>query len=590
MKIPTNKLEKFAREHIDQCLASQTSRLNQYTLYSNYVLSGSENPSQAALFNKTYAYIDDLESLLYSPVSLRFHIGDEDDPNILNVAKGRAASGKLRNLERRSETDTLLSESVFWSLVKGKAFIKSNFRRGNFSTSLVQPECFGVYNEIHNKLDEDMECFVHSILITADQFARLVWNKPNRDELLRKAKNYVNNPEGPPGRGADRQVITGGLYPFQPAGTGTPNRTSGIVDWMGLPKPIIGPQVERNLLRLDELWVWNNDQEDWSTFQLIGNDILIMGDVQLINAFAYDPKTHHSVAELKGKHPFTEIGPNRIDGYFWGRSEIQNVALLQEALNSRINGINKLLRKQEDPTRTFVGASGINQVAYSRFNKPGSFYAEQNPNAKIQLDKIDVPADLGGWMHEIERMFDEMGGLPPIARGRGEAGVRSGNHAETLIRMFSPRFKDRALLVERDVEALGGLHLDMARVHIAKKITAWVPKDAAGLEEDDLPNPLILPPAEGLVPVRFAFADLEEDVTLSIDSHSSSPAFSKEAMTLAFDLLKIGAMGPEDVVEHVDVSDPAELTAGIVRREIAKAKAVREQEALKLIAHAPKKG
>jgi hypothetical protein len=44
-------------------------------------------------------------------------------------------------------------------------------------------------------------------------------------------------------------------------------------------------------------------------------------------------------------------------------------------------------------------------------------------------------------------------------------------------------------------------------------------------------------------------------------------------------------MGPEDIVDHLDVSDPDELRMGILRREIAKAKAQKEQEAIKLLSH-----
>ncbi len=70
------------------------------------------------------------------------------------------------------------------------------------------------------------------------------------------------------------------------------------------------------------------------------------------------------------------------------------------------------------------------------------------------------------------------------------------------------------------------------------------------------------------MPVWFSLADLDDDVTLTIDSHSSSPAFSAEARSLTFDLFKIGAMGAEEVLERSDVSDPEELTAGVQRRAI----------------------
>ena len=53
---------------------------------------------------------------------------------------------------------------------------------------------------------------------------------------------------------------------------------------------------------------------------------------------------------------------------------------------------------------------------------------------------------------------------------------------------------------------------------------------------------VLVPPAPGLVPVFFTFADLSDDVSLTVDSHSSSPAFSADAKALAFDLLKVGGL------------------------------------------------
>jgi hypothetical protein len=180
-----------------------------------------------------------------------------------------------------------------------------------------------------------------------------------------------------------------------------------------------------------------------------------------------------------------------------------------------------------------------------------------------------------------------MGGLPPIARGRGDSGVRSGSHAETLVRMFSPRFKDRALLIERDVEALGAVFLDMAKAHVDKKLIAWIPANAAPLEGEK-PDPLIVPPAPGFVALPFQFSDLDDDAVVTIDSHSSSPAFSAEAKQLVFDLLKIGAMAAEDVVQKVDIDDPEGLVAGIQRRAIARQKMEQEALALKAQTHSKK--
>lgn len=598
MRIPQRHREKFVRETANDCLVSQTDRINRGSYFKNYALFGSETPNSPAIYNKTYAYLDDLESLLYSPVSLRFHIGDPDLPNILEQAKGRASAQRLRTLARRSDTDTLISEGVFWSLVKGKTFIKQDYKRGGFSPTLIQPESMGVLYEHYSRLDEGMEAFVYSSLITPYQFERMIANNPDREALRKKASRHMReNKNGPsPSDGAMKQVIVGGLYPFQPAGSGSPNNTRGIVDWMGGPNPDLSAKVLQSLMQLDEVWIWDdgrwNEAEKkvmpgWATFKLIGDDMLIWGKDLTANLMAWNPESLMEIPELMNKHPFHEICPNRLDGYFWGRSEIVNVALLQEAINSRINGINRLLRLQEDPPTYFKGSTGVNQVALSRFNKPGGYWTDTSPNADMKKMGPELPPDLAASLHEYERMFDEMGGLPPIAKGHGEAGVRSAGHAETLVRMFSPRFKDRALLVERDVEGIGAGMVDLARVHEAKKLVAWVPTELAGLEADK-PNKLIIPPAEGLSAVTFSFADLDDDVTVTIDAHSSSPAFSAEAKALVFDLLKIGAMGPEDVVERVDIGDPGELEAGILRRRIAAAKAQQEENQLKLV-HGSKK-
>jgi hypothetical protein len=585
MQIPRKKLETFVNDIVNQCFSSRQERANRGTFFQNYFMTGSSDQANAALFNKVYSSLDDLESLLFSPVSLRFHIGDPDIPNVLNEAKGRAAATRLRNYARKSETDTMISAATRVGLVKGKGFIKQLWKRGEFAPELVQPEDIGVLRENHTQLDEDMEAFSHSMLITPYQFLRLIENHPDKADLIKKGRRYTREDTGnlPSTQNASMQIVVGGLYPFQPAGMAPSGIRGTIVDWMSQPKPQLSPEVSQTLMELKETWVWDDDRQDWATFQSIGNDMLIMGKYQLINALGYDPTTFKCAPCLKGVHPFREFCTNPVDDYFWGRSEISHLVGLQEAINARITGTNKLLRLQEDPTTKFIGSTGVNQIALSRYQKPGGYWTDTNPQAKVERDTITIPQDIWASLQEYERMFDEIMGLPPTARGKSDVGVRSAAHANTLVRQFSPRFKDRALLCERNVEALGGLMLDMCRAHDDRKMTAWVPAESAGLEGPVMPEPLIIAPAKGLQPVRFAFSDLPDDVTLTVDSHSSSPAFQMDAQTLAFDLVKVGAMSPSDLVEHVDAPDPDELQMGIVRREIARAEQQKEAEKLQLI-------
>lgn len=590
MRIPRKDLKQFVRGLTNQCLSSRDNRANRGQLFQSYYSSGSSDPSNPAMYNKTFASIDDLESLLYSPVSLRFHIGDPDIPNVVNEAKGRAAAARIRQHCRQSDADSMISQAVCSGLVEGIGIIKMLYKRGAFLPTLVPPTEFGVYRENHTKLDPDMEAFVHTTQITQHQFLRLIAGRPDEVELARKSKKYVKEATGGLNdtRGSAMNIVVGGLYPLQAAGGGV-SQTRGIVDWMSSPRPEMSPEVEHSLMDLDELWVWDDEREDWTTFSTIGDDIFLMGRYSLQNALAYDTEKKMSAPHLKGVHPFNTFCPNPVPWYFWGMSEIARLMMLQEAINSRIVGINKMLRKEEEPSTKFIGGTGVNQLALSRFNKPAGYYVESSPQAKIERDLVTIPQDIWNSLHEYERMFDDLMGIPPTAKGHGEKGVRSANHAEALVRMFSPRFKDRALLTQRDVESFGGFMLDMSRAHDAKKMCAWVEKSAAGVEGDEEVLKFAVPPAEGMVPVLFGFDDLSDDLTLTVNSHSSSPAFAQDHKSLVFDLVKIGGMSPADALDELDVTDPEALQMGVTRRDIAKAKAQQAAEQAKLQAHGGKK-
>lgn len=583
MMIPSRKISGFVSEITQQCFSSRKTRISRGIMYENFFSVGNSDPTNPALFQKIYESLDNVASLLYSPVSLRFIIGDQDEPNLLMQAKCKRSAAKIRNYAERSDTDSMISAAVLSSLKRGKSFIKQLWRKDTFRPCLISPDDMGVLRENVLQLDEDMEAFSHKMLITPWQFARLVANHPNERELVKEAKRYVRSSTGEDmAKAATMQVTVGGLYPFQLAG-GQASNARGVVDWLSQPTPEMSPDVQGNLLELDETWIWDDRREDWATFQLVGGKMLIMGDMNFLNALAYDPVTKQSAPSLKGKHPFHEFCVNPLDDppYFWGDSEIRRLIPLQEAINSRIAGVNKMLRMEEEPTRTFTGGFGINQEAVSRINKPGGWWADSNPSAKATKETVTIPQDVWNALHEYERMFDDIEGVPPIARGKGESGVRSHLHAETLVRQFSPRFKDRALLAERSVSSLGGTMLDMCRAHDDTKMIAWAPAAEAGDEGVNPDTLKIAPPAPGFVAIPFKFGDLPEEVTLRVDSHSSSPAFAQDAKALHFDLLKVGAEGPEDLIEHVDATNPEELEFGIARRAIARAEEQKRQDQLK---------
>ncbi len=581
MKLPSKDIGEFASDLLEKCSVSRSERLQRGTLLKNLFLTGNED-GNPAIYNHSYAFLDNLSSYLYSPVELRFNIDFYGSSNPVERAKMRAATSEFHKYFRRSGIDTKLEEGVTWALDKGKTFIKLKWTNDGLGGDLLQPEVMSVLEENLSSLNEQ-DAFIQSTFITPDRLWRRLRTNPNRDTLMRRAQQYLT-----PGKGVSesdaqlRQVIVGGIQPYvsssQPS-TGT----RGQVNWLNPPSPQFSAQVAASLIPFHEAWVWNDDvgeEGDWTTIQFVGNDLVVAGDITHRNIFAdqFDPANTAKTLvpsdhnPLTGKHPFIEICPNPLDGYFWGRSELCNVGLLQKSINCRVDGINQMLRRQEDPPKFFSGMNGMKASAYSMMKKAGGYLTDSNPNAKVHDLYPQLPEKLFESLHEFEGMFDKMAGFTPQMSGRGESGVRSQGHAESLIRTGSPRFKDRALAIERQVEEMGGIVLDMLKAHVGKPLEAWLPKQDAGIE-GELPaeDPLDMPPVPGTVSVEFLFHDLPDNAKVVVDSHSSSPAFAQETRTLMFDLLKVNAIDAEQLLLHLHPPGMDAMVENLQRAKAEKA-------------------
>jgi hypothetical protein len=588
MRIPSSRVGTFAADVFSQCNASRSSRIQRGTVFRSLYLLGTENGTPAT-YPETFAFIENLSSFLYSPVELRFVIDCYGKSNQLERAKMKAASSEFHKQFRRSNTDTLLDDATTWALVKGKTFIKNSWTNEGFKDILVQPEAMGVLEENLRSLD-DQDAFCHTTYMTPDRLYRMLKTNPNRDELMRKAMKYSIQGKGnddPERESTLRQIVVGGLYPYAPAGQSTGN-ARGNVDWLSAPSPSFAAEVIANLIPVHELWVWDDERDnekegldgEYTTIQFVGEDLVISGELTHRNLFAdqFDPAnrekklTPTSHNPLAGHHPFSEICPNQLDGYFWGRSECCNVALLQKSINSRVDGINNMLRRQEDPPKFFSGTTGIKQTAYSIMKKAGGYLCDSNPGAKVQDLYPQLPEHIFESLHEFQQMFDRMAGFTATMSGRGESGVRSKEHAQALTSNASPRFKDRALTLERQIEAMGSLKLDMLKAHVPESIVAWVPKNDAGIEGQIPPeNVLEQPPIQGMVPIEFTFYDLPDNSKVTVDSHSSSPAFAHETKQDLFDLIKIGAIDGKQVLEHIGVPGADAMVEELERKQAAQA-------------------
>lgn len=593
----------WAAELIQACNADLEERLQRGAMYRNLYLTGDENGNPAT-YPKSYAYIDNLASMLFSPLELRYQIKFHGGGNATDRAMGRAASADLHEMMSDAGVYSSISDAVEWSLVKGLALVKLNWEGNGFASYMIQPEFLGVLRPDLNDLDRQ-DAFTHSTYYTPAHFHAAFSHLPNIDQIMKNVIRRGNRgrPDERPDRAnALKQIVLGGLNPFTQAGQSPAVSSSrGIVNWLGGPQPTFDPKVMAELVRLDELWVRDSMTGDWATFQTIG-DVVVTGldpggNPLIRNAFAdmFDtdnprkrlPEAFRNDNPLSGMQPFTAVCPNHLDGYFYGRSELCNVGALQMQINARLNGIGRLLRREENPPRMMTGVVGLSDAKYSAMDKPGGKYIDPSPNGKIQNLYQEIPKDLWESLHEYEVMYDGMAGLPPVLQGRGESGVRAQGHAETLTRNASPRFKDRALIIERAVSDIGQLALSMLRVMDNRTVVAWLKPDThnivAKMEPDD---PELEAPAEGMRQYPFKFYHIPHHTKVGVDSHSSSPVFVHEARQLIFDLVKIGAMTPEEAVEHLHPAGEDDIIAEMERREIQKQKTIESlppQDRIKLI-------
>ncbi len=584
MYVPSSKLGNWAKDLVDECSTSLHKRIERGSALRNLYLSGDcEGSSQ--IYNKCFSHIETLSAQIYSPVELRFNIDYYGFASAVEKAKAYTATNELYRDIRGSNCDIEFGDAVTWGLIKGKTFAKLLYGKDGLEPYIIQPEMMGVKREDVISLDKQ-EAFFQSTFYTPEAFYKFLSNNPEQEELFKKVGKYYASSENAPARDSEntmKRIILSGLYPVGSQDASSPSSGSrNLVDWMGGPAPDFAPEIIQSLIRLDEVWIMDDDREDWTTVQIVGDNV-VEGKTRHRNIFAdmYDPDNNKKSIKadsdnpLAGHHPYIEVSPNPLQGYFWGRSELCNVGLVQEAVNKRINGIGALLRKQEDPNYLFTGMTSSAKSTMAIMKKPGGHLVESNAGATGKALQTDLPEGLFKTLHEYIQMFDDMSGTKATLSGEGESGVRSSNHAETLVRMASPRIKKSALRVERQLEAFGGLALDILKAKVAKQFTAWVmPSEVktsilaalfAKFSEEEFEDA----PVHGMKPIKFLLGQLSPDCKVTVDSHSSSPVFSQEARELLFGLAKLGAVTPEFVLEHVNVPGADSAIQTLKQKEIA---------------------
>ena len=543
MKLPERHIGPWTREIITECTASKQTRRGLYRTYTNLFYAGTDSGNPAK-DNMCYAHVDKLSSYLFSPADVRFDVSFEVDETPRWHGAADITSRHMTREFRRTGCGLSFAQGVDGSLVKGCNLIKMTWGARGWQPHLIQPDMFGVMREDLQDLD-DQDAFTYSYYLTPSQFKRAMVSHPKASAIIGEVMNTHANAMQDEGYSQDyfHEIIAGGVNPI---GTSASSGQRGSVSYQATPQPMVSPRVAERLICIDEVWVMNDmarsGQGDWTTIRMVG-DVVIDGEYR-----------YRNMCDIPGDHPFIKVCPNEVAGYFWGRSELATVAQPQLWLNERLEDMDRIFRRQAQPSRAFTGFSSITDEKVRILNAPNGVLTDaQAPNAKIETLMPQMPPNAMEYLAMIKKVFEEAGGFTSMTSGQGEAGVRSGAQAQTLLRTSSPRLRDRALVVEDQCAKLGDLCLKLSQVKDARVFTQ--PKSKTGVAG-----------MFGKVE-QFMLSQLPDDVQVSVDSHTSSPAFSGDNQQLAFALAARGAIDGEALIKMTHPPYQDELVLAFRDRE-----------------------
>ncbi len=550
MRIPDNNrdLIDFAIQTAKDCMQSQSQRVSAYQQYGQVAETGRKEGG-LGLANLIYSHIDRLAAHLFSPSELRFTIDYENIYPKDWLAKGAVAARIVSRAWEQKNIDMLFGHGVKQSLTYGSCILKQLGGRdgeGIFQfkgAKLVMPWQFGVYNEGINDLSEQ-EAFCETDWLNRHEVWRRVRSLPAAEKLYRTIIGNANKEEGTGSPTSFmHQVLSTAI--LNTSTENVPPRPGGIVQLATGPNySTLTANVAIDLYPMQNLWVWDDERDDYTTIQFIEPNVLIAPLLKHTNLFVPDV------------HPYTFIQPNYEPGYIWGRSEIVDLLMLQAWLTEHLDDMKRLMGLQIDKLMAFPGYEGITDELYEQFRTSG--FAGLPQGVTVQDLTPKFPAEALPMIPQIIALMDRVSGFPPIMSGQGETGVRSGIQTDTLMKTGSPRLRDRSLLVERQCAA-------------AADTTLWLfqAKEAKAYWTD---------PEKG--ETDFLLSQIPEDRRIAVDSHSGSPIYHDDNMQLLAFGLKAGIITGESFIEQSSLAHKDVLVERLREKEASQLKLMLEHPEL----------
>jgi hypothetical protein len=529
MRIPSNEIlrEQFYRDLIEKCMVSLQERKGDYASLRSFFLFGSGPDESPTIFNKIYPHIDQLTSFLYSAETTRFSINvgaSVPDQEHIKIPRLTLA---LNDEWLNSNADQVFSSALTWALCFNSTFIKLVYNNG-IHPYMVEPASMGVLREDTPYTDRQ-EAIVQTYYITKSELYNRLYSHPKRESIVKRITTSIHTKTEDLPEGVDRIIMS----QSNPTIYGQVN-----LDLSGMNR--YKARVAEETVKMYELWVWNDETEDYQCVTMADPDI-----------FIYDRPGASMF--LKGELPFVQICPNPQYDYYWGQSEVQRLVFLQQLRNNRMTEILDLLSKQVNPPTALTGFTGILDEKNFALNRAGGLLASDMPNAKAERLAPDMPSSLFEVIHEVDAMFSEASGISSVLQGKGESGVRSSGHASQLARLGSSRAKKRALIVEDSLEKVATLYLKLMQAY-----------DKTHFKDEDNH--------------QFIAEQFTKDYVVKVDAHSNSPIFTEDLRQLAFNLFKAKAIDTESLLDLLEPPMKQLLKDKLKKKEKAAANQPQQQE------------
>ena len=560
MIIPKDPVERHQlySELVRQCLASRSERFEFYRTCRNYYLFGS--PDEGGVpYNKIASTIETLSSFIYAPDSVRFaiHLGTSADEG--DVYKVQPLAREISEQWRMSGTHLRFGMGAKWALVFGIMLMKVQWRRGIARTYLVEPHQFGVLREDVMDL-ADQEAFVMCYTTTRTQLRADLFGNPRRDSVMAQVGKGTNSVSQPGfSEGMARLLLSNPVGGVPGSKAATYGSSGGSVDnglGGGAVRYGYSPRVEAELIDMVELYVWNDDLDDYQLVTMASPEVVIYDRPQ-------------KVVGIAGMPHFAVIRPEiNLYDYFWGDSFTARLAWLQDWRTEDVANIRNLQAKQSDPPISGTGMTGIAEEKLLALRRAGGRLSMQTPTAKIEVHAPKMPDSPFASLTEIDKMFDDTAGIGHILQGKGESGVRSKGQADLMARLGSSRPKSRATVVEESAEDVATLMLRFVQ------------------EQSD--QRFVSEPPGGAEKLPFVAAQFTKDYEVRVDAHSSSPIFVEDRKHDAEKLLEARTIDRETFLEMMDPPNVQVLQKRLKVLEAKEAEARKEQAQAEQAKHKPK--